>query len=269
LPRRSAQNRVESRAVRPASLRAARFVAATLLAAATALATLSAAQTKKPAPKPKPATKADASAIVEEPTANDAEAPKALPAIEPAAASEPPSDGGVRPSPLNPERQEMPRNGADAGAPLDYDRLLADIAALRARVAAVSDNLYQSRIAIALENDSRHGKIARLSVSVDDGIVYTAPSSFAASDMTKVYDHAVAPGRHAVTIELDRKDDRDEGFRNSQRSRFTVDVPRDHRLLVEVRLTDDSTMGGDFPGDKSGKYDLRFRVKAVATPAGK
>ena len=145
----------------------------------------------------------------------------------------------------------------------------ADIAALRARVFAVSDNLYQSRVAVALQTDGDHGQIARLTVSLDDGIVYTAPPAFSASDMTVVYDHAAAPGRHAVTIDIDRKDDRDESFRTSQRNRFTIDVPRDNRVGVEVKVIDDSTMGRDFPADKSGRYDLRLRVKAVAKPVGK
>ena len=163
----------------------------------------------------------------------------------------------------------MPSSALDAGTPIDYERLLADIAALRARVAAVSDNLYQSRVAVALQTDGDHGRIARLTVSLDDGVVYTAPASFAASDMTIVYDHAVAPGRHAVTIDVDRKDDRDESFRTSQKNRFTIDVPRDHRVTVEVKIIDDSNMGKEFPADKNGRYDLRFRVKAVAKPVGK
>lgn len=249
-------------------MRARRLIAALVVTGATALATLAVAQPRaKPAPaaaKPKPpAPKVDAQAPPpEENGASDAgAAPEPVPQVSEAA------DGG-RPSPLNPQAHEMPGN-VDAGVPIDYDRLLADIAALRARVAAVSDNLYQSRIAIALQTDGDHGKITRLAVSLDDGVVYTAPQSFAASDMTAVYDHAVAPGRHAVTIDVDRKDDRDDSFRTSQRSRFMVDVPRDHKLAVEVKIIDDSSMGADFPGDKSGKYDLRFRVKAVAKPVGK
>jgi hypothetical protein len=180
-------------------------------------------------------------------------------------------DGGTRASPLNPAPQELPGNAvnADAGAPVDYDRLLADIAALRARVSAVSDNLYQSRISVALQAEADHGRLGRLTVSLDDGVVYTAPATFAAADPTVVYDHAVAPGRHAVTVEIDRRDERDEAFRTSQRSRFTVEVPRDRRVDVTVRLTDDSTMGRDFPSDRDGRYDLRFRVKAVARPVGK
>ena len=237
----------------------------------TTLATLAIAQRGKPAPRPpvKPPTssKADA-ATTEDPS--DAGARTSSVSVAP---PEPPpvqelGDGGVRPSPLNPTALESPGN-VDAGTPLDYDRLLADIAALRARVAAVSDNLYQSRVAVALQTDGDHGKIARLTVSLDDGVVYTAPASFAASDMTVVYDHAVAPGRHAVTIDIDRKDERDDSFRTSQKNRFTIDVPRDNRVSVDVKIIDDSNMGKEFPADKSGQYDLRLRVKAVAKPVGK
>ena len=256
-----------------------RLLFAMLVAVAPVLGTMALAQTKPrtPAkPKPTPAAKADAQAPPSE-EANGASAegktPPAVTAPTTTAEAPPPppnepSDGG-RLSPLNPQPQELPSNAVDAGVPVDYDRLLADIAALRARVAAVSDNLYQSRISVALQTDGDKAKIARLTVSLDDGVVFTAPQTFSASDMTPVYDHAVAPGRHAVTVDVDRKDARDEAFRTSQRSRFTVDVPRDHKVDVQVKIIDDSSMGADFPSDRSGKYDLRFRVKAVAKPVGK
>ena len=247
-----------------------RLLAGVVIAAATALATIAMAQPRtKPTAKPtRPPTSRtdgapdDTSATTDGGATVPVEAPPASETI----------DGGVKPSPLNPTPQELPSNAVDSGSPgtpLDYDRLLADIAALRARVAAVSDNLYQSRVAVALQTDGDHGKIARLTVSLDDGVVYTAPASFAASDMTVVYDHAVAPGRHAVTVDIDRKDDRDETFRTSQKNRFTLDVPRDHRVEVQVKVIDDSSMGKDFPADKNGRYDLRVRVKAVAKPVTK
>ena len=247
-----------------------RLLLALIVFAAPGLATLALAQPRKPttggAGKPKPA------AVVK---------PDAAPAMvpdddagHPAASDVPPpppadiGDGG-RSSPLNPQPAELPSNAVDAGVPVDYDRLLADIAALRARVAAVADNLYQSRIAVSVQTDNPKAKIAKLTVSLDDGVVYNAPPTFSASDLTVLYDHAVAPGKHALTIDVERKDSRDESFRTGQRSRFTVDVPRDNRLDVQVKISDDSSMGGDFPADKSGKYDLRFRVKAVAKPVGK
>jgi len=79
---------------------------------------------------------------------------------------------------------------------------------------------------------------------------------------TAIYAHALSPGRHALTVDIDRKDDRNDGFKSSQRSRFIVDVPRDEELAVELQVDDDSNMGKDFPSDKNGRYDLRVRMKA-------
>jgi len=81
-----------------------------------------------------------------------------------------------------------------------------------------------------------------------------------------VYEHAVAPGHHAVAVDVERRDDRNDAFRSSQRSRFVVEVPSDQRLLVDLSLWDDSNMGADFPSDHEGRYDIRVRARAKAAP---
>jgi hypothetical protein len=255
-----------------------RLAAGLSILLATAAVTAALAQTRphaKPKPKPPPAGDTD------NPYGGETVAPPPVATAPPADAGAGPvppppkvelGDGGVKPSPLNPAPNEMP--SAPGAAPaastgVDYDKLLADIATLRARVAAVGDNLFVSRIAIGVRTDGDHGRIARLVVSLDDGVVFTAPQAFHSSsdDSATVYEHAVAPGRHAVTVDIDRRDDRDDSFRTSQRSRFIVDVPKDQRLSVALRIEDDSNMGASFPGDHSGKYDLRVRMKAAAGPA--
>jgi hypothetical protein len=240
---------------------------------ATAAASVALAQQPKPHPKPKPkssATDSDNPYGTEPVASSAASAGDAGAGPVPAPPRLDVGDGGTKPSPLNPAGSEMP--AAPGAAPasstgVDYDKLLSDIATLRARVAAVGDNLFVSRISISARTDGDHGRIARLVVSLDDGVVYTAPQAFHAEDETTVYEHAVAPGRHAVTVDIDRRDDRDDSFRTSQRSRFIVDVPKDQRLNVALRIDDDSNMGGSFPADKSGKYDLRVRMKASAGAA--
>jgi hypothetical protein len=229
--------------------------------------------------KPKPAPSAAPAASdnpYEDKNAPAASASAASPA--PASSAAPPSpeappppppsdilDGGGKLSPLNPEANEF----SDAGVTppsVDYDRLLADIGALRARVAAVSDTLFHSRIGIAIQVQGDHARVASLSVSLDDGVVWTSPAAFRADDATVVYDHAVAPGRHAVGVDVERRDDRNDAFRAAQRSRFIVDVPADQKLSVDLELKDDSNMGSDFPQDKKGRYDLRVRALARAEP---
>ncbi|MGH7270825.1 MAG: hypothetical protein ACREJ3_10385 [Polyangiaceae bacterium] len=136
-----------------------RLLASGTLPAILAAATLAFAQARPTksqgrAAKPKPAP----TAAADDPYGNDTlGAPAASIALPPASSigSNTPGpapvpvssmvDAGWRLSPLNPAPSEF----SDAGTsppPLDYDRLLADIGALRARVAAVSDTLFHSRI---------------------------------------------------------------------------------------------------------------------------
>src|SRR5579864_2268960 len=96
----------------------------------------------RPAAKPKPSAVADGG--TDNPYSSEAPAGSAAPTASAATAPAdvgPPrvdtSDGGLKLSPLNPAANEFPDGGAPAET-IDYDKLLADIASLRARVAAVS-----------------------------------------------------------------------------------------------------------------------------------
>ena len=235
-------------------MRTTRWLALGTLAGALALGTLSAAQTK-PLHGLAAAPAASASAA----------APAPGPSAGPIPAPPPQSADGGRLSPLNPAPNEF----SDAGPPVltvDYDRLLGDIGALRTRVAAVSDTLFHSRIGISLQASGDHGRLAGVSVSLDDGIVWTSPAGFRGDDATTIYDHAVAPGHHAVTVDVERRDDRNDAFRSTQRSRFLVEVPADQRLEVELRLSDDSNMG-EFTAHREGSYELKVRMRAKARPS--
>jgi hypothetical protein len=260
-------------------MRTTRLIAGGMMAATLVTVSLALAQSRPPRkgagrPKPGPSAAPSADNPYEDKSAPSASAAAPAPASPSAAPSAeapptpPPSDaldGGGKLSPLNPEANEF----SDAGVTppsVDYDRLLADIGALRARVAAVSDTLFHSRIGIALQVRGDHARVASLSVSLDDGVVWTSPAAFRADDATIVYDHAVAPGRHAVGVDVERRDDRNDAFRAAQRSRFIVDVPADQKLTVDLELKDDSNMGGDFPQDKKGRYDLRVQALARAEP---
>jgi hypothetical protein len=234
-------------------------------------------KTLKPKPKPKPpaaaTTKESRPEVPEE---------KPKPDEEPAAADtnaaagdstpEPPpppqtktsfGDAGVRSSPLNPRPEEFPEGGT-VSTPADLDKIMGDIATLRARVAAVGDALFKSRIVVRIETRGSHAKIGKLAVSLDEGVIYTAPAGFFAEDETTVYDHAVAPGRHVLGVDIDRRDDRGEIYRTGQNSRVTLEVPENQRLETTIRIDDDSDMGSDFPSSQKGSYDLRVRVRAKA-----
>jgi hypothetical protein len=250
------------------------------IVAALVVATLAYGQPRPKPPqkhgKPKPAASASGENPYEDqapPAASTSSSPASTTPVDAGLGAAPPppppeSTEGGTPSPLNPAANEF-SDAAIQPVSVDYDRLLADIASLRARVAAVSDTLFHSRIVIAIEASGDHAKVTSLSVSLDDGVVWSAPSSFRADASTVVYEHALAPGHHAVTVDVERRDDRNDAFRSAQRSRFTVDVPAEQRLAVDIKVEDNSGIGGDFPSDKKGQYDLRVRARAEARPVGK
>jgi hypothetical protein len=235
-------------------------------------------RTVKPKPRPKAPTSAPSESRpspAEEKPKNDDETPASPDSTGSAASSgesgsEGPSvaskafgEAGVRTSPLNPRPEEFPDGGA-VSTPADLDKILGDIAALRARVAAIGDTLFKSRIVLRVETSGDHAKIGKLAISLDEGVVYTAPAGFVADDETTVYDHAVAPGRHVLGVDIDRRDDRGEIFRTGQHSRVTLEVPENQRLETTIVIDDDSDMGSKFPSSQKGSYDLRVRVRAKA-----
>jgi hypothetical protein len=261
-----------------------RSIVSSLLVASFALTTLVLGQTRgaRPAAKPKPkpatttATKDNRSdAGDDKPKGDDDPYGSSSSAAAPASSASPESspespsvqrsnvtgDGGIRSSPLNPRPEEFP-DGGQVATPPDLDKIMGDIAALRARVAAIGDVLFKSRIVLRVETRGDHGKIGKLALSLDEGIVYTAPAGFFADDEVTVYDHAVAPGRHVLLVDVERRDDRSETFRTGQQSRVTLDVPENQRLETYIRIDDDSDMGSDFPSSQKGSYDLRVRVRA-------
>jgi len=166
-----------------------------------------------------------------------------------------------RKSPLTPEPNEFPQ-GAPKPPPVAYDKLLSDIAALRSRVAAVTTTLFSSKLRVLVGVEGDDARIASFRVTLDDGVVYSAPERFGSDEPQVVYEHAVAPGHHMLGVEIERYDARNREYRTWQSSKFSVIVPESKHLESSFRIEDGSDMADEFPDDQDGEYDLRVRLRA-------
>lgn len=175
-----------------------------------------------------------------------------------------PMTSGSPVSPLTPRPDEAPPVKASAKPAASYDDLMAEIATLRARVSMVGNAVWKSKLRVTFRMRGSHAKIAYANLALDGARVWSAPKGFSAEDDTAIFDGGVAPGPHALTIEIERRDDRDATFRSIEKTTVTVSVPNGKTLDVESRLDDDSSMGGDFPSGESGKYDLSLKIRAKA-----
>lgn len=173
-------------------------------------------------------------------------------------------DEKTRPSPLTPEPNEFP-TGSLKPPPAEYDQLLSEIAALRSRVAALTTTLFKSKLRIIVETEGDDARITSFAVTLDEGVVFSAPQRFVAEDEKIVYEHAVAPGHHVIGVEIEREDARGQQYKTWQTSRFSVVVPDSQLLETHVVVADDSDIAEDFPEDQDGEYDVRVRVRARVT----
>ncbi len=199
--------------------------------------------------------------------------PAAAPAPEPPAPAATVDDLGPPPpaasapkgpaaSPLNPRANEFPDGGV-APAPVEYDKILGDIAALRSRVSALTATLFASKLRIVVQtDDSDYARIQSFVVTVDGGVVFRGTSRFSAADEKTVYEHAVAPGHHVVGVEIERSDSRNKSYQTWQTTRLSVVVPENRRVETLVVVSDDSDMAEDFPDDEDGEYELSVRMRA-------
>jgi hypothetical protein len=164
-------------------------------------------------------------------------------------------------SPLTPEANELPPSAPKA-SPEILDKLMADIATLRGRVAALTTSLFSSKLRVAVRTGGDDARIQGFVVTLDEGVVFRAQAGFIAEDDKIVYEHAAAPGNHVVGIEVERQDTRGASFKTWQVSRFAIQIPERKTLEASVRVEDDSDMADDFPDDHDGEYELGVRLRA-------
>jgi hypothetical protein len=174
------------------------------------------------------------------------------------AAATPPSSP---PSPLNPAPDEFPRPAAVTSS-AELDALMSRVSQLRSRIAALTSALFSSKLRIELRSAGDNVRLVSLGVSVDGGVVYTAPAQAFFERPETIYEHAVAPGAHVIAVEVERQDPRNPQFSTWQLSRFVVLVPEQKLLWTRVELEDESNMAEDFQEDSSGRYDLAIRLQA-------
>ena len=77
-------------------------------------------------------------------------------------------------SPLNPEANEF-ADGGTQPPPAEYDKLLGDIATLRSRVSALTTTLFASKVRVVVETRGTDARISNFTVTLDDGVVFSAP----------------------------------------------------------------------------------------------
>jgi hypothetical protein len=208
------------------------------------------------APPPASATAPAPAATATTPPA--ASASTAPPAASTASAT-PAPDPGPAPPDVAPVRAEL-------------GHLMDDMVQARQRMAVLGEELFRTRIRIAVQDRAGDDQsLAHFVVELDGAPVFRSDGEIEGGDRGRtVHEGALAPGPHVLTIETEQRSRDDAEVRYSQRETFRVQVHRERLTDIEIVLEDDSSMVEAFHQGGEGRYEIRTRVR-VATrelPAG-
>lgn len=188
------------------------------------------------------------------PPAASTPAPTSTP---PPPAAAPPSDADLGPTPpdLSPLRAE-------------YASLMDDMVAARELVATLGEDLFRTRVAISVQDRAGDDQsLATFALELDGTPVFHVEGEIEGGDAGRqVYEGALAPGPHVLTVAMEQRASVDSEYRYVQRDTYRFVVVRDRRTEVEIVLEDDSDIAQHFSSDGEGRYDVHTRVR-VATRA--
>lgn len=150
----------------------------------------------------------------------------------------------------------------------DWSSLMDDMVSARQRVATLGEELFHTRLGITVQDRAGDDvNLTRFALELDGTPIYHADGAIEGGDAgAHVWDGALAPGPHELTIELTQEARDGEEYRYSQRDTFRFIVVRDRRTEITVVLEDDSDIARAFASGGEGRYDVRTRVR-VATRA--
>jgi hypothetical protein len=141
-----------------------------------------------------------------------------------------------------------------------------DMVNARQLVATLGEELFQTRVVITVQDRAGDDQtLATFALELDGAPVFHTDGEIeGGSEGRQVYEGALAPGPHVLTVASEQRAREDAEYRYVQRDTYRFIVVRDRRTEIGIVLEDDSDIARQFPHDGEGRYDVHTRVR-VAT----
>jgi hypothetical protein len=161
-----------------------------------------------------------------------------------------------------------PGPGAPDLAPIrqEYVAIMDEMVQARSRVAVLGQELFQTRMTITVQDRTGdEATLSRFVLELDGTPVHRTDGEIEGGDAGRqVFEGALAPGPHVLTVDLEQRARDDPEYRVTQRESFRFIVVRERLTEVVLILEDDSDIARSFRSGGEGHYEIRTRLR-VAT----
>jgi hypothetical protein len=136
----------------------------------------------------------------------------------------------------------------------------------RSRVAILGQELFQTRMTIEVQDRTGDEQtLARFVLELDGTPIHRSDGEIeGGAQGRRLFEGALAPGPHVLTLELEQRSREDTEYRVTQRDSFRFIVVRERLTEVSIVLEDDSDIARSFTSGGEGRFEIRTRVR-VAT----
>ncbi len=204
--------------------------------------------TPAPADEPKPALATDA------PTSAPVATPPATPATPPAGAG----------SAVAPPTTDVQGDAAISSVDQlrqDYLALRDELFASRARAAAVSSQLFSTKIVVRFRFDAgRYYSVPKASVRLDGASVFEDTQGTIAADDAVRFTGFVAPGHHVLSFRVETIGKDDDRFSSANEAQVSVEAVAGKDLLVTARAKDAGDIPYAWKRSEHGDYGLSMSI---------
>jgi len=177
-----------------------------------------------------------------------------------------PAESAPRPPGATPTASASTAPARDEAPSLDaLERELAEVmdelVTARARADVLAARLFRTQLVVEVVRRVDALKLEQLSLRLDDVPVHESDGSTLGLDRVQLFGGCVAPGMHALTIEVRERAKAGAAFGYVRRERYEIEIKRDRRTRVEIVLRDDSDIAEQAAEGDDGAYEVETAVR--------
>lgn len=131
----------------------------------------------------------------------------------------------------------------------------------RARADVLAARLFKTQLVVDVVRKVDALKLEQLSLRLDDVPVHESDGSSLGPDRLQLFKGHVAPGMHALTVEVRERARAGAAFGYVRRERYQIEIKRDKRTRVEIVLRDDSDIAEQAAEGDDGEYEVETAVR--------
>jgi hypothetical protein len=145
----------------------------------------------------------------------------------------------------------------------DVTALVDDMVQARSRAALLGKTLFKTQVRVRVQNLAAPDPVlVKIVLKLDGAPIFRSDgTSFKSEDPRQVFQGYLAPGAHVLSAEIEQRSRDDAAYGYALHESYRFQALREKRSELTLVLDDDSNLASDFPDDAKGEYDVRVKLR--------